>query len=443
MLVERGLGSRTTVSWRRARAAARHLPEMSRMFLGAQTTSERNGSPFTNVNDLFEDFTGAAFWAGVTAFIWYAFGAVPLQIAVAQQLDLTTAQTSSWIFIVWFSGAVWSIVLSVYYRQPIPITWSIPGLVYMGTLAGDFSFSELVGANLLAGVLIVVLGFMGIGQRIMSWLPLPLLMGMFAGSILGYITRLVRATVDDILIVGLTVMGYLLARWLRDSRVPPVGVAVAAGGLAIFWTHEGNPVPVEWIMPELVFPEMAFSLPAFVAVTLPMVVLTLGLGNVQGLGFLVAQGFKVRVTPITIIVGINSVINAFLGGHTAIVARTGVAILASPDAGPLSGRYWANLIAAPLTILIALAAEPLTSTLSILPKSYVFALAGLAILASFQDALEKAFVSQLKLGALVAFVVAATPFAFAGITSAFWALLAGMVVSLIVEWPALKEYWAS
>jgi hypothetical protein len=29
------------------------------------------------------DLNGTAVWAGITAFIWYAFGAVPLHIAVA------------------------------------------------------------------------------------------------------------------------------------------------------------------------------------------------------------------------------------------------------------------------------------------------------------------------------------------------------------------------
>jgi predicted benzoate:H+ symporter BenE len=88
------------------------------------------------------DVNAAALWAGVSAFIWYAFGTIPLQIAVAQQLRLEPAQASSWIFIVWFSGAVSSIALSLVYRQPIPITWTIPGLVYLGTLANQCSPSQ-------------------------------------------------------------------------------------------------------------------------------------------------------------------------------------------------------------------------------------------------------------------------------------------------------------
>ena len=70
---------------------------------------------------IWRDFNTTAVWAGITAFIWYALGTVPLHIAVSQQLGVTAAQTSSWIFIVWASGAVSSVALSVHYRQPLPI----------------------------------------------------------------------------------------------------------------------------------------------------------------------------------------------------------------------------------------------------------------------------------------------------------------------------------
>ena len=123
------------------------------------------------------------------------------------------------------------------------------------------------------------------------------------------------------------------------------------------------------------------------------------------------------------------------------LSRTGVAILASRDAGPLAGRYWASLIAATLTLALAFGAAPVASLLGVLPQSYIFALAGLAILSSFQDALERAFGGVLKFGALVAFVTAATPFAFVGITSAFWAVVAGLLASSIAEREALLKVW--
>lgn len=390
---------------------------------------------------IWRDFNGEALWAGITAFVWYAFGAVPLHIAVSGQLGITPEQTSSWIFILWITGAISSISLSVHYRQPIPITWTIPGLIYLGTLAGQFTYAEIVGANLVAGIMIVALGVLGIGARVMRWLPLPIVMGMFAGSILSYVTRLVSATVQDVVVAGSTVAAYLIARFFATPRLPPVGVAVIVGALVIVVADRATPAPIAWALPSIGIPDMTFSLSAIIAVSLPMLVLAMGMGNVQGLGFLFAQGYKVPVNRITVVLGINSIVNAFFGGHPAIVARTGVAIVAGPDAGPAKTRYWANLVAATLTIAIAVAAAPVASLLAILPSSYVFALAGLAIISSLQDAFVKAFTEKLRFGALVALAVAATPFSFLGITSAFWAVIAGLVASLMAENRQLLDYW--
>ena len=228
---------------------------------------------------------------------------------------------------------------------------------------------------------------------------------------------------------------------MANPRVPTVGCGLVGGAVAIARAGTVEVQPVEWALPSVVLPQMTFSLSAVVAVSVSMVVLAMGLGNVQGLGFLSAQGYAVPVNTISTVVGINSVVNAFFGGHAATVARTGVAILASPEAGPKSSRYWAAVIAASLTIIMALAATPLASLLTALPKTYIFALAGLAILSSLQDALANAFRGSMPFGALVALVVAMTPFAVFGITSAFWVIIAGLVAALLVERRQLIAFW--
>lgn len=392
---------------------------------------------------ILRDLSSAALWAGLTAFVWYAFGAVPLHIGVSGQLGLSIEQTSSWIFIVWVSGAVSSITLSLLYRQPIPITWTIPGLIYLGTLADRFSFPELVGANLVAGLVLVIAGLLGLGAKLMRWLPLPIVMAMFGGSILGYVTRMIAATIEDLAVAGTSVGCYLVGRFLANPRVPPVGLAVLGGGIAVAILGTGSTQPLAWQLPTLVVPDVKLSLSAIVAVSLPMVVLAMGLGNVQGLGFLLAQGYVVPVNRVSTVVGLNSVVNAIFGGHAATVARTGVAILGGPDAGPMAGRYWAAIVAALLTVGMAFAATPVASLLKVLPETYIFAIAGLAIVSSLQDALEKAFAGKLRFGALVAFAVSMTPFAVFGITSAFWAMVAGLIASLLVERGDLLAFWAA
>ena len=364
-----------------------------------------------------------------------------MHLEVAGQLGLNPSQSSSWIFVIWFSGAITSIALTLYYRIPIPITWTIPGLIYLGTLAGQFSFPEIVGANLMAGIAILILGAFGIGERIMAWLPLPIVMGMFAGSIPVYVTRMVAASVADVLVAGVTLAAYLVGRFIASPRVPPMGLAVVIGGIAVFAFGEISTQVVSWSLPDLTVPGFRFTLSSFIAISLPMIILAMGLGNVQGLGFLLSQEYRVPITAVTITTGLNSMVNALLGGHPATVARTGAAILAAPDAGPKETRYWANVIAATLTISIALGAGTLSSLLAVLPRTFVVTLAGLAILSSLQSAFETTFGGKLRFGALAALAVAATPFAVFGITSAFWAILAGIAASFMAERQDLLAYW--
>jgi benzoate membrane transport protein len=268
-------------------------------------------------------------------------------------------------------------------------------------------------------------------------------MGMFAGSILEYGTRLVSATVDDVLVAGSCVLCYLAGRVLNDPRLPPMGLAAIGGGIAMFLRSSAVPLDIAWAPPVLAVPEMAFGFAAFAAITLPMIVLSMGLGNVQGLGFLQAQGYKVAVNPVSVLVGIVSTLNAIFGGHPAIVARTGVAILAAKEAGPAEGRYWGVVISATLTLLIAFAGTTIAALVGVLPRSYVFALGGLAILGALQDSLEKGFSGPLRFGALVAFIVAVTPFAVLGISSAFWSVLAGLAGSVLLEREELVKQWRS
>ena len=406
-----------------------------------------NGAAFSFISgpdglmELVKDMRMSAVWAGLTAFIWYAFGALPLQIEIAAQLGLSPAQASNWVFIIWFAGSSVSILLSLICRIPLPVTWTLPGLVYLGTLGGQYSFAEIVGANLVAGIAIVALGVLGIGKRIMAWLPLPIIMGMFGGSILVFVTRMVNAAVEDAAVAGVTVASYLLGRFIGSPRVPPMGLAIGIGGIAVYCSGATSPEAVTWALPVLVTPEMTFSFSAILAIAVPMVVLAMGLGNVQGIGFLQAQGYRVPVTKVTVIVGLTSIVNAFFGGHAATVARAASAIIGGPEAGPRECRYWANIVAAALCFFIAFAASCVISLVEVLPRSFVVTLAALAILSSFPDALQKAFGSTLRFGSLAAFAVAATPFAIFGIASTFWALLAGVAASFLTERHDLIAYW--
>ena len=157
------------------------------------------------------------------------------------------------------------------------------------------------------------------------------------------------------------------------------------------------------------------------------------------LGYLRGQGYRVRINVVTLVVGVQSLLNAVFGGHQALLGRSGVAILAAPEAGPEAGRYWASVAANMLLLPVAFAAMPLAALLPMVPPTYLAALAGLAILPSFQEAILNGLGGRLRFGPTVAFLVAATPMSMGGIPSAFWSLLAGLLASHLVERAELRE----
>jgi benzoate membrane transport protein len=163
--------------------------------------------------------------------------------------------------------------------------------------------------------------------------------------------------------------------------------------------------------------------------------------NVQGLGLLISKGYRPPVNLATVLVGVISLIHAAFGGHQATIARNGVAILAADDAGPVERRYVANVVATLFLLLLVVNAATASSLLRVVPMGLVFALAGLAILSALLDALQRAVSGQLPFGALFAFIVAASPLQFFGIGSAFWALVAGLLASLVVERDQLLNAW--
>jgi len=92
-------------------------------------------------------FSSAAFWAGVTAFLFFVFGALTVQISVLRQFGISDSQQTSWITVTWASCSLVSLPLCLYYRQPLAIGWTLPGLLYMGSLAETFTLAEFATAN--------------------------------------------------------------------------------------------------------------------------------------------------------------------------------------------------------------------------------------------------------------------------------------------------------
>ena len=387
------------------------------------------------------DINSANIAAGLTAGLFYMFGAIPLFLSAAQRLNLSAAETTSWFFITFMTSAVASLVLSLVLRTPLPIGWSMPGLVFLATMGDRYSHGEMVGAFMAAGVLMIALGALGVGEQIMRLLPLPIVMGMFAGNVLAYVTGVFTSLDRQPWVVGAAIAGYLASRALGRVWLPPMFGAVLAGLIAAGASGQINTGALEWSAPTVAPVRPEFDIGSLAALTIPLVVMAIGMGNVQGLGILVAQGYRPPVAKMTIAMGLTTLINATFGGHVSSIQNNGAAILGGPDAGPREQRYVASVIASVIAAVLALCAATAGSLLGLLPAGLVPALAGLALMSSMMDALQKATRTDLSMGAFFALVIAASGLTVLGIGPAFWALVGGMVASLMLERPALVAAW--
>jgi benzoate membrane transport protein len=379
------------------------------------------------------DYNAAAMSGGIAISIIYLFAALPIQVAIFAQMGLTQSQASGWLFVTWLTSGAVSLAVAWHLRQPIAVTLSLPCLAYLGALGQQFTFAETTGALLLAGIIILALGVSGISARLLKLVPVPIVMGMFAGTLFSFVTKTVSAITLDLALAGPAILGYLVGHGLRNPRIPPIGLAVAFSATALLLRGFNPTMPSPLTAPQVSIQAFGFSTSAILAITLPMVLLTVAIGNIQGLAFLKAQGYPVRPNLITSIAGLSSILNAIFGGHTAGVGQSAVAIGAAGSAGPARGRYWAITLPSIVALAVAFVADPVIAIVSELPRAAVLALAGLAMLSPMQTAIDKAFNSRLKFGALVAFAVAATPFTLVGLSSGIWALLGGILASVLSE----------
>jgi benzoate membrane transport protein len=209
-------------------------------------------------------------------------------------------------------------------------------------------------------------------------------------------------------------------------------VALAAG-IAVMW-HLGAFAPhLEpadmFVIPRLYMP--ALSWPALLDLVLPLAITVLVVQNGQGFAVLTAAGHRPPFTAITLACGAGSIVCAFVGTVSTCLTGPVSAIISS--SGEARGQYTAGLVVAALGVVLGLLAPLLTRLLLATPPAFIATLAGLAMLRVLQNAFAGAFGGRFMLGALVTLLVTVAGVPIFNIGAPFWALIAGVGVSLLVE----------
>ncbi|MFU1608003.1 benzoate/H(+) symporter BenE family transporter [Sulfitobacter pontiacus] len=173
--------------------------------------------------------------AGLVAAIFGCSGPALIVIGAADNGGLSEGQTVAWLLAIYGLGGLISLIMALYYKLPVTGAYSIPGAALVAGALGTFPFEQAVGAFLMAGAMVFVLGITGLIGKVMRSLPMPIVMAMIAGALIRFGIGAVTSIEKLPIVVGAATIAFFLSmRFLR--AVPPVLTALIVGLVAVALT---------------------------------------------------------------------------------------------------------------------------------------------------------------------------------------------------------------
>lgn len=369
----------------------------------------------------------------------FAIAALSFPLALAQALRLSAPATASWIAAMYGLSAVASVALTLRFRQPLMVAWSISGMALAATFIGHATFAELCGATLTAGVMVALVGALGLTERVSHWVPAPIVMAMVAGAVLPYVAGIFSALPGAPAMVGGAFAAYILGRRFLPARVPAVLPAIAVGILGAAVTGKLDVAQFDWAPPVFRFIAPTLSWTVLIAYAPVLAVLITASSNLASVVYIRSQRYRPPTRPIDVATGLATIAGSFFGLAPICMASFLVAPTAGPEAGDHDVRHWSVYFSAAGFGAIALLSGVAAKLLSIIPVSLLLALAGVALISVLLSTLQEAARGPLTWGPLLTFAIAVSKISYQGFGPLFWALVIGTATSLLLEKPQLDS----
>ena len=371
----------------------------------------------------------------LVALLFAASAPVAIILSAGSRGGLDEVDLASWIFAAFAVNGAITIGMSVAYRQPLAFFWTIPGTVLVGAGLQTLTISEVIGAYLLTGLMLTLIGLMGWIKLAMQWLPMPIVMGMVAGVFVEFGLDWIRAFETDFVLVAAMTAAFFTLTAIPNAQklMPPMIGVLVIGTLVLF--GQGSTVatqPYDGPMlaaPRLFLPE--FSLAATLELVLPLIITVIATQNAQGIVVLRSAGHSPPINSLTAICGAGSLVAALFGCVSTCLTGPSNALLVS--SGTTDRQWIGAVILGVMAILFGVFAPAITNLLIATPAAFLSTLAGLALLRTLLSAFQISFGEGFKFGALIAFLVTVAGQPILNIGSPFWGLIFGVTVSLLIE----------
>lgn len=383
---------------------------------------------------IWQDLSLSAVIAGFLSALINFAGPFLIVLEATRAAGLDEAQTASWIWALSIGNGLCSIVLSLFTRVPIIVAWSTPGAALLISSLGGFSFAEAVGAFLVASVAAAIMGYTGWFGRVLAKVPVPVLQALLAGILLPFVVSAATSFASAPLIVGSVVVFFFLGKRFVDRYA--VLAALVAGLVASGASGSFREIAPTVALGGPVFTAPEFSPAALVSVALPLFIVTMASQNAPGLALLASQGYPVNDR---LLVGSISTVSAILapfGAHGINLGAITAAIAVGPEShADKSRRYISGLSGGATYLLVGSFGGAIVAGFQAVPPEMVSAVAAVALLASTLTAVSSAMNGGLEtaFAALTTLAVTMSGVVLLGVGSAFWGLIAGAMVSMVLR----------
>jgi benzoate membrane transport protein len=380
-----------------------------------------------------KDISTSALIAGfVTVLVGFTSAAV-IVFQAAQALGASPAEIGSWMLALGLGMGLTSILLSLRYRVPIVTAWSTPGAAMLITTAAGVPMQDAIGAFLISGALIALVGFTGWFERLINRIPISIAAGMLAGVLLRFGLDVFVAMQTQFAMIFAMFCTYLIARRLspRYAVVSALVLGTLIAGMQGLLRLDT--VNLQLAQPIFTLPQ--FSIGALVGVALPLFVVTMASQNVPGVAIIRASGYSVPISPLIGWTGAATVVLAPFGAFALNLAAITAAICLGREAHEdPARRYVAAVAAGGFYMVVGLFGGTVAAVFAAFPRELVMAIAGLALLGTIGNGLATALAHEKEREpALITFPVTASGVTLFGIGSAFWGLVAGTLAIAVLQ----------
>ncbi|MEP6827562.1 MAG: benzoate/H(+) symporter BenE family transporter [Aestuariivirga sp.] len=366
--------------------------------------------------------------AGLAAVVVGFASTILIIMQAADGVGASDAQKISWAATLCFAMGGLTLWLSWRHRMPMIIAWSTPGAALMAHGAPGISYAQALGCFAVAGLLMVATGLLKPLATAIAKIPVAVASAMLAGVLLTYVLKVpVAATALPMQVLPLIIVFFAMRMWRPFYAVPAVvmlglGLAAAFGNL-----NFGTQV--------IGFSRLTFDVPEFapvaiISLALPLYLVTMASQNLPGFAVLRASGYEPPVSSSLITTGLASIIMSPFAGPQVNMAAITASLATGLDAHPDPTQRWK--VAIPYVLIYAgvgLAAGVCVKVLGSLSPDLVHAIAGLALFGPLLGAMVAMMKEPADIeAALVTFLVTAADFNLFGVGSAFWGLVAGLVI---------------